>query len=626
MSFPNYSPSRDTAPRKPAGSGRSRGDSAVSSLLGQAGQALGAVGSPSGSTGTTGTSRPARRGSLLGSQAQISPALPASSSSSTTFSFGHPHRSNHPHHSHHQHDSPISPPATSSTTDHLLRLPPVSHTGTGTGTGAGTGLGIGLNNPSTHYSGSGAAPAAAVPTGHSYQYYQAQHNLAGLSSPPCASSSSSSRAHASHSSNYHASSSAALGQPSPRRLSKPPDHRALAPPNVPVPGLRPSAGSGTATRSASGPAAALSSPPMFDLPSIPTSSDDFASIPYLNSNASPTSTPAATSIPKGAMSQQQQPQQQQQQQHQPPPQYAGPPRRSIGYGDDPQQQHHMQGSSQYQQHGQMSPRDYSTPSTGPHIKLDQAPSNPSSYQGSPAVPSVLQPGGPLARPPAVGANTASSLPTMQGSISQQQDYQTPAKPALNLSHSYSRSSPAAAYDGANPGFSPYTPTTPNAPGPSSSQFMSPTERGYNAPGSQRNISHTPLGLADIRPRADSSLSDGLPSGIDFAMQNTPPGTSNYMAPWATYAFDWCKWAPQGNGAGKVAIGSYLEDGHNFVSPLARALKTLPCDRRTADRSRSRFKFLIPKSPLPRPIFITTMAARSGPWTSLRSPKPRTPTP
>lgn len=270
---------------------------------------------------------------------------------------------------------------------------------------------------------------------------------------------------------------------------------------------------------------------MFNLPSIPTSKDDFSSIPYLHPSA-----------PEDAMSQQ----------GQQPQHFSAAPRRGTGYGDD-----------QYsQQHGQMSPRDYATPSTGPHIKLDQAASHPASYQGTPAVPSVLQPGGPLARPSAVSVNTAPALPTMQA------DYQTPAKPSLNPSHGYSRSSPAAAYDAPNPAFSPYTPTTPSGSGASSSQFMSPGDRGYNAPGSQRNISHTPLGLADIRPRADSSLSDGLPSGLDFGSQNPPPGTSNYMAPWATYAFDWCKWAPQGNSAGKVAIGSYLEDGHNFVGDAA----------------------------------------------------------
>lgn len=81
------------------------------------------------------------------------------------------------------------------------------------------------------------------------------------------------------------------------------------------------------------------------------------------------------------------------------------------------------------------------------------------------------------------------------------------------------------------------------------------------PGGSRS---TPLGLADIRPRADSSLSDGMPSGYESSASNTQPGTSNYLAPWAVYAFDWCKWPSQGNGAGKLALGSYLEDGHNFV--------------------------------------------------------------
>lgn len=317
------------------------------------------------------------------------------------------------------------------------------------------------------------------------------------------------------------------------------------------------------------PALTLASRPMFHLPSIPTSDDDFAAIPYLNpsSNSATPSTSTATT-PHSLDTMSQPPQQ--------PAQYAAPQRRTTGYGEDQQQQHHMQSQSQYgQQHGQMSPRGYATPSGGPHIKLDQAPSNPSSYQGTPTIPSVLQPGGSLARPAPVGTNTAPTLPIMQGSISQQQqDYQTPAKPQLNLSHSYSRSSSnAAAYDGSNnPGYSPYTPTTPNAGGPSSAQFMSPVDRRYDAPGSQRNISHTPLGLADIRPRADSTLSDGMTGGLDYGgTQNAPQGTSNYMAPWASYAFDWCKWAPQGNGAGKVAIGSYLEDGHNFVSPTPTRL-------------------------------------------------------
>jgi hypothetical protein len=42
--------------------------------------------------------------------------------------------------------------------------------------------------------------------------------------------------------------------------------------------------------------------------------------------------------------------------------------------------------------------------------------------------------------------------------------------------------------------------------------------------------------------------------------------SSYLAPWPIYAFDWCNWATSpGTGSGKVAICSYLEDPHNFVS-------------------------------------------------------------
>lgn len=248
-------------------------------------------------------------------------------------------------------------------------------------------------------------------------------------------------------------------------------------------------------------------------------------------------------------------------------------------------------------HGQMaSQKEYA-----PQIKLDHPPA--STHPAAPTqsqhhhqqqsagsgVPNVLQPGGlsASARSPVMSSNTAPAFPTMHGAMSQSSagqpssqhnqlsnphphqqspashEYQTPPKPSLSMSHShaYSRSSPAAGYDGpAN--YHAYTPTTP---GGSASQLMSPADAGkYNAPGSQRNFSSTPLGLADIRPRADSSMSDGAPGAVGQDISSTQPGPSNYMAPWAVYAFDWCKWPPQGNGAGKLALGSYLEDGHNFV--------------------------------------------------------------
>lgn len=488
--------------------GHSRGNSTVSSLLGHAGQVLGAIAVPS----------PTSSG----------PASPASHPLPP--SFGHPQQ-------HHQLPHSASSPATS-TIDTFLRLPPVSATGTGTGI-PGTGYNNNRNQPTALTASLSAANTLPyLPHSYPNSHY---HDQAPSSTSPT------NLLHTSPSAAHRSGSYATSRQQHPTGACHTQHLLASGPTDALVPGLKPSIGSDSVTDTGSASASTSDSRPMFNLPSIPTSSDDFASIPHLHSS---TTTPSAPT-PKDTMSQQQQPQQ-----------FSGAPRRGTGYGEE--QQHHLQGSSQYQQHGQMSPRDYSSSSAGPHIKLDQAPSP--SYQSTSTVPSVLQPGGPLSRPPAAGANTAPSLPTMQGSIPQQQDYQTSAKPSLNLSHSYSRSSPAAGYDGSNPAFSPYSPTTPSGAGPSSAQFMSPADRSYNAPGSQRNISHTPLGLADIRPRADSSLSDGMPSGLDFAMQNTPPGTSNYMAPWATYAFDWCKWAPQGNGAGKVAIGSYLEDGHNFVSP------------------------------------------------------------
>jgi hypothetical protein len=61
------------------------------------------------------------------------------------------------------------------------------------------------------------------------------------------------------------------------------------------------------------------------------------------------------------------------------------------------------------------------------------------------------------------------------------------------------------------------------------------------------------------------MSDGGPGTLGYNMAEAQPGSSSYLAPWPIYAFDWCKWRPHGNGSGKLAIGSYLEDGHNFVS-------------------------------------------------------------
>ncbi|KAI0466281.1 WD40 repeat-like protein [Xylaria cf. heliscus] len=243
--------------------------------------------------------------------------------------------------------------------------------------------------------------------------------------------------------------------------------------------------------------------------------------------------------------------------------------------------------------GQMSPRDFAN-APGPQIKLDQPPSqsaNPPQYQSSPsAVPNVLQPG----RPSIMSNNTAPTLSSMSGAIQHSpSEYTPPSKPpSLSMSHTYTRGSPADPYETSTPAtYTPYTPTTPGGSAISGqSQYMSPQDPKYTAPGSQRNISNTPLGLADIRPRADSSLSDSQPGTVGYELANSQPSTSNYLAPWALYAFDWCKWAPQGKGAGKVAIGSYLEDGHNFIQILDTQIVNTPADVYTPGSSKYSLEF------------------------------------
>lgn len=243
-------------------------------------------------------------------------------------------------------------------------------------------------------------------------------------------------------------------------------------------------------------------------------------------------------------------------------------------------------------HEQMpSPRDYAPQINPPQSANHSVQTQHHHHQqhASSGAPNVPQQSGLSARPPAVTASTAPVLPTMHSTMpppssgppSQQQnqhghqqspashEYQAPSKPSLSMphSHSYSRSSPAAGFEPST-SYHAYTPTTPGGP----SHLMSPSDGSkYGGPVPQRNFSNTPLGLADIRPRTDSSMSDSAGGNLGQSLPGTQPGPSNYPAPWAVYAFDWCKWPPQGNGSGKVAIGSYLEDGHNFVGSLCASV-------------------------------------------------------
>ncbi|KAI1361727.1 WD40-repeat-containing domain protein [Xylaria arbuscula] len=273
----------------------------------------------------------------------------------------------------------------------------------------------------------------------------------------------------------------------------------------------------------------------------------------------------------------------------------GAPRRPNAYGQPSSDELHIPPNPM--NHGaasQMSPRDFTT-APGPQIKLDQPPSqpsHPSQYQSgsSSTVPGVLQPG----RHSGMGTNPGPPLSSMSGSMQQSpSEYASPSKPpSLSMSHTYTRSSPADPYETSTPSsYTPYTPTTPGGSAlPGQSQYMSPNDPKYTAPGSHRSISNTPLGLADIRPRADSSLSDSQPGTMGYELANSQPSTSNYLAPWALYAFDWCKWKPHGKGAGKVAVGSYLEDGHNFIQILDTQIVNTPPEVYTPGSSKQCLEF------------------------------------
>ncbi|KAG5981271.1 hypothetical protein E4U55_003110 [Claviceps digitariae] len=241
-------------------------------------------------------------------------------------------------------------------------------------------------------------------------------------------------------------------------------------------------------------------------------------------------------------------------------------------------------SSPHRSRRDYTPNYYCPASTHPTTQTQSRHHRPQQLVGS-SVPNILQPGGPSTRPPTISLGTSPIAPSLYSTMQQQpsqsssssqqnqhgqhpspasREYQTPPRPShfMSQSHSYSRSSPAAGYESAA-SYHTYNSTA----GGSSSQHMSPTDAGkFNAPGSQRHFSNTPLGLADIRPRADSGISDSA-SGAIQDNSNPQSGPSNYLAPWAVYAYDWCKWSPQGNGAGKLALGSYLEDGHNFIQIL-----------------------------------------------------------
>lgn len=265
-------------------------------------------------------------------------------------------------------------------------------------------------------------------------------------------------------------------------------------------------------------------------------------------------------------------------------------RRTANFGRQPEELH-IPGSSDLNysnSHRQsMSHELHAMPDSGanhvPSINIHQ-PANSqyggqpnSAGAGGPSVPGALQPGG-VNRPPAMSMNTAPSvlptLPQLSTQFSppqQQQQQQQPTTPRSSVSmsgshaRSHSRSSPSGFDQGRY-----------RQQGADSSKYASPPGPGIYPPQTPQGPKHSPLGLADIRPPQDL-LGDVLMSPGGGNQYNggdvQVPSNSNYIAPWPIYAVDWCKWPLSGsNGSGgKIALGSYLEDNHNYVSFSALVL-------------------------------------------------------
>ena len=197
---------------------------------------------------------------------------------------------------------------------------------------------------------------------------------------------------------------------------------------------------------------------------------------------------------------------------------------------------------------------------GDGLSINVHPSTPQHLgnAASSTLPGALQPG-PLARPgPQSSNNAPGSIPTVPHISTQMQQPPVSGRPANpGHSHGHSRSSPTSLEQVKYKAFT----NTPEAAkyGPSN-----PT----SIPQTPQTASYSPLGLADIRPRTDAGFSDDPTSPGFYHGGADPlyPTNSNYLAPWPIYATDWCKWPSRSHSsqAGKVAIGSYLEDNHNYV--------------------------------------------------------------
>lgn len=200
-----------------------------------------------------------------------------------------------------------------------------------------------------------------------------------------------------------------------------------------------------------------------------------------------------------------------------------------------------------------SPPEYSS-TLPPSISIQHSANQlPGSNPPAASLPGALQPGNVAGRPASmISSSMAPTQPTLP-QISTQPPPSTPSRSGQTQAHAYTRSSPS--------GFEQKYKPAGNTP----DSFKSP--QGFGPPSPMpKSTPYSPLGLAEIRQFMESGDEPGPMSQLNNGGQQYPTN-SNYLAPWSAYALDWCKWPtrPNSNSVGKVALGSYLEDHHNYVS-------------------------------------------------------------
>lgn len=250
-----------------------------------------------------------------------------------------------------------------------------------------------------------------------------------------------------------------------------------------------------------------------------------------------------------------------------PPPFDSPRR---AFGRQPEELHIPVSSSaprQQPHHQFAAPPDAPSGSNPSSSSITAPQSNPQHAQYAPSsssntLPGALQPGSTSRALPSSTGAASSALPTLPQLSTQSSQQPSTSRTVPINSHGNSRSSPPG-YDQSK--YKQYGNTAEN------SKYVSPPSTGYQ-PNTPQGAKYSPLGLADIRPHADLAdltMSPGSRNG-----EPQVPTNSNYLAPWPIYAVDWSKWPMATNGpfARKIAIGSYLEDNHNYVRlrlPLLR---------------------------------------------------------